>query len=163
MSERYVRVARTREQAHAVITQGYSVARALLADGKRVKIVVSEDDDITIRQRNFLHGAVFPQISHQVVVNGQRYTQDIWKEFFRKEFLGDRWEVYAMPGAKRATPHRVRNSSEDLGVRKYSEYIDRVIAHAATEWGVVFDLDPIEREAVRWKPARARQEEAVPC
>ena len=54
----------------------------------------------------------------------------------------------------------MRQSTEDLGVKAYSEYIDKVIAHAATEFGVEFDLDEQERDGVRYRPAtRKRQVE----
>ena len=151
MSDTQTRVVTTREEAHIAVMQAYGVARALIQDGKRVQISVGEDSDpMTVKQRRFLHGPVLGQISEQVRVGGQRYVMEIWKEYFRKEFLGCRWEVYALPGAKRATPHRVRNSTEELSIKKYSEYIDRVIAHATTEWSVAFKFQVGEREAVRY-------------
>ena len=56
-------------------------------------------------------------------------------------------------------------STEDLSIKQYSEYLDKVIAYAADELGVVFRFLAEEREAVRWKPAprkaRAKQPEAV--
>lgn len=150
MSNQHVRVVATREAAHNAITQAYSVARALIQDGKRVKISVGEDDDpVTVKQRRFLHGPVLEQISEQVRVGGERFVTDVWKEYLRKRILGDRWESYKAPGAKRATPHRIRNSTEELGVKAYSEYIDKVIALACTEWHVEFHFDPQERESVR--------------
>lgn len=162
MSESHIRIVDCRESAHEAITQAYSVAKALLMDGKRVRISVGEDDEpITVKQRRFLHGPVLSQISEQVRVGGERYVMDIWKEFFRKEFLGSRWDVYKLPGAKRATPHKVRNSTEELSVKKYSDYIDRVIAHASTEWNVAFKFIASERDAVRYQ--RTKHREAETC
>lgn len=157
----HTRIVHTREEAHEAVTRGYAYAQSLLADGKRVKISIGEDDEpISIKQRGFLHAAVLPQIAEQVRVDGERYVVDIWKEYFRKEFLGYRWEMRRpfkfdpklcrLVQAKRATPFRIRNSTEDLNVRKYSEYIERVIAHAVTEWGVVFHFRAGEREAAQW-------------
>lgn len=162
MNERQTRVVSTRLEAHEAVMQAYAVARTLIQDGKRVQISVGEDcDPVTVKQRRFLHGAVLPQIAEQVRVNSVRYVADIWKEYFRNEFLGHRYEVYALPGAKRATPHRVRNSTEELSVKAYSGYIDRVIAHAATEWSVAFKFDEQERNAVRYvRPVAKRRIDA---
>lgn len=151
------------------------------ADGeihaRRWRLVFGEDlEDITTRQRGFLHAACFPQIAEQVRVKGERYVAKTWKEFYRALFLPDLWEMRKAlvfdqatgewRPAKRATPHRVRQSTEGLNIRLYSEHIDKVIAHATTEFGVVFNFDQQEREAVRWKakkrkPAAQREEVAA--
>lgn len=124
--------------------------------------------DITTRQRGFLHAAVLPQIADQVQMpDGTRYTAEVWKEFFRERFLGYRYVLKAVPRwdtktgrmvqPKRATPVRERISTEDLGIKGYSEFIDQVIAAATSELGVVFEFDAQERESVRYrrKPRRA--------
>lgn len=168
MSDKFQRVARTREEAHEVITQAYTVAKVMVQDGKRVQVIVCEDaDPIGIQQRRFFHGPVLTQISEQVRVGGERYVMDVWKEFFRKLFLPDTYEMRRVPvydkkqcrlvQPKRATPYRVRSSTESLGVRKYSEHIEKVIAYAATEWNVVFVLDEREHEATRPKRPAAKQ------
>ncbi len=164
------RIVETRLQAHEAAMQGYTLARTLIDQGKRVVFSVGEDfEPISIKQRRFLHGPVFGQISEQVRVGGERYVMAIWKEFFRKLFLPDRFEMQRRPvwdkkqcrlvQAKRATPQRVRSSTEDLSVKQYSEYIDKVISHAVTEWNVIFDFDQQEREAARYvAPKRAKKE-----
>lgn len=170
MSDSHTRIVRTREEAHEAVMQAYVVAKTLIQDGKRVRVSVEEDaEPITIKQRRFLHGPVLSQISEQVRVGGERYVMDIWKEFFRKEFLGDKFVMLKKPRwdkklcqlvqAKRATPHRVRISTEDLSIKQYSEYIDRVIAHAATEWAVAFVFLAGEREAVQYVRPVAKQKE----
>jgi hypothetical protein len=139
------------------------------ADGevhpRRWRFTFGEDqEDLTVRQRGFLHAAVFPQIADQVAVDGVRYVAKVWKEYFRALFLGSRWESLRLPGQKRATPRKVRISTEDLTVKHYSEHIDKVIAHAVSEFGVVFNFDQQEREAVRWKPKkRAKPAAAAPA
>lgn len=154
-----VAIVSTREEAHDAVMRAYVVAKGLIADGKRARITVGEDDDsVSVRQRRFLHGPVLTQISEQVRVDGMRYVTAIWKEYFRNLFLGSRHEEFGR------TLIELRNSTEDLGVKAYSEYIDRVIAHATTEWSVAFEFDPNEREAVRYKaPVRKRAREAATC
>lgn len=170
MSDAIDVIVRTREEAHQAASFAYSLAQALIRDEKPVRFRVAEDeDDITIRQRGFLHAAVFPQIAEQYVFpDGTRYTADVWKEFFRKRFLPDKWvqrkairwdpKLCALVQAKRKTPHAIRQSTEDLGIKAYSEHIDRVIDTAVLELNVVFVFRPNEREGVRYvaKP-RARQ------
>jgi hypothetical protein len=128
--------------------------------GRRVRVVVGIDhEDKTVKQRRFYHAAVLPQISEQATVAGIRYTTQVWKEHFRRLYLHDRWASVRMPGAKRATPQRIRVSTEDLSIKQYSEHIDRVIAYGAADLGVVFRFRAEEREEVRWKaPKRAKQE-----
>ena len=172
MNDRHSRVVETREQAHAAAMQAYAVAKLLIQDGKRAVISADEDSDpISIKQRRFLHGPVFGQISEQVRVGGERYVMPTWKEYFRTQFLPDSWVMLRKPkwdketrqwvAPKRATPYRVRSSTEDLSVKQYSAYIDKVIDYAVVEWNVIFDFDKHEREAVRYvKPVRARNIDA---
>lgn len=172
MSDTINVIAETREEAHQAASHAYALAQALIRDAKRVRFLVGEDQDpITVKQRAFLHAAVFPQIAEQVVVDGTRYAADIWKEFFRKRFLPDRWELTAVPKwdaalgrlvvPKRKTPLRVRVSTEDLGIKAYSDYIDRVIDTAVLELHVVFEFRPREREEVRYRARRKTRAEPL--
>lgn len=158
----------TREALHAAVSRLYEVAKQRVAqspdkvdeEGEIVprvwRLVFGEDsDDITVKQRRFLHAAVFPQIAEQVALNGERFSPATWKEHYRRKFLPDRWVMRKLPGHKKPTPQRVRVSTEDLSIRQYSEHIDKVIADAVTEFGVEFIFDEDEREAVRYRrPAR---------
>lgn len=162
------RMAATQEHWRAAATAIYRAGEAMIAAGKPVQVTLTEwEDDMTARQRAFLHAAVFPQIAEQVSAAGIRYTAELWKEYYRKLFLGSRYVMQRLPGQKKAVPVKVRVSTEDLGIKAYSLHIDKVIAHAATEWGVVFVFRGDEREAVRWvaprKKAAQRSEEAVPA
>lgn len=141
MTDHHTRVITTREEAHEAITRAYVVAKTLLMDGRRVRISVGEDNDpISIKQRCFLHGPVLTQISEQVRVEGQRYTIEVWKTYFKRLILErkPKYEMVKMPGAKRATPRRVWHSTEKLSIKQYSQFIDEVIAHAVNEWSVSF-------------------------
>jgi hypothetical protein len=150
-------IASTPESLHAAINRGYAHGKALLLNGENVLVTVGQAlEPIGVKQRGFYHKAVLGQISEQVRVNGERFVIAIWKEFYRKLFLPDTWEMRKLPGQKKATPVRVRHSTEELGTKGYSELIDKVIAHAATEWGVEFRFLADEREAVRHRPAKAK-------
>lgn len=165
----------TQEARHAAILRANEIARATversrasaaaakpdadgaLPDPMALRIVIGLDrETLTVKQRRFLHGVVFPQIAEQVTMpDGARFAAPVWKEYFRARFLGFRWECVRYPGQKRATPRRVRVSTEDLSVKQYSQHIDKVIDHAVTEYGVRFDFVEGERDAVRYvKPSR---------
>lgn len=157
MSEPFVRVVATREEAHAAAQSCYSLAQALLLDGKRVRLTVDSDHDtMSAKQRRFLHGPVLKQISEQARGDdGQRYFPVVWKELFRAMLLGSTW--VQDPRSANLPPIEIRRSTEDLNVREYSDYIDRVIDNATLDWNVTFVLKPRAREEVRYLPKQAKK------
>lgn len=176
MSDRLERVVRTREEAHQAMVAGYALAKAILDNGGRVSVAVGEDEEpITVKQLRFFHGPCLQQIAEQVVVEGQRFTKPVWKQHLKDLFIPDRFDMVrglvldSRTGkfrlAKRATPRKREKSLADLSVKQMSELIDKTLAYASTEWGVRFELDPLDREAVRYYPparkAAARSEEAT--
>lgn len=173
---RHSSVLRVNEMARAMVERSLANAVGQQADENGevpgpapLRIVLGFDlNDKSAKQRAFLHGPVLGQIAEHVKMpDGTRYVAQIWKTYFRKMFLPDTWEMRRevkwdpkkclLVQAKRATPHRVRISTERLSVKQYSTLIDQVIAHATTELGVVFDLDPVERKAARYvRPPRRK-------
>lgn len=174
-----IRYAGTRELAHAAAKAAYEHAQTLIALDKRVRIQVSEaEDELTIKQRGFLHAAVLPQIAEQVrFPDGTRYAPAIWKEHLKDLFIPDKWDMVRLPFVKdrktglwkpstKKVPVKRRKSTEGLSVKGYSDFIDKCIAYATTEWGVHFVFVAEEREAVRWvaqprKKATRQPEEAT--
>jgi len=166
---RHSAILRANEIARAMVDRSQSKAAAQADDdgvcppAQRLRLVLGlEYEDITTKQRGFLHKAVFPQIAEQYVFpDGTRYAWQVWKEHFRARFLGDRWiskrairwdpKTQKMVQAKRATPHRERVSTESLSIKQYSEYIDTVIDTATVELGVVFQFIETQREVVRFR------------
>jgi hypothetical protein len=90
------------------------------------------DDDITDKQRGYLHAGVLTQISQEAVVNGQRFPMEVWKEHYRSQFLGFKVVTTINPFTNRKSRRRIRISTEDLGVKGMAQYIDRIIADAST-------------------------------
>jgi hypothetical protein len=157
----------TPESAHEAVLLANAHAKALVRApdnaGRVFRIIVGEErDSLSARQRRFMHGPLLGQIAEQVRVNGERFVIAVWKRYYKDLFLGHTWEMVKMPGQKKATPRKKPVSSEDLSVKQYSEWIDKVLAHAATEFGVRFVFQIDEREAVRYRPPprRARAEAA---
>lgn len=88
----------------------------------------------------FMWSAVLAQISEQVEIDGKAYTAETWHEWAKREFLPDvtasgkqKWE--ALPGGEL----RLAIGTSDLNDFEFGQYLERLQAHAATEWGVHFD------------------------
>lgn len=163
------RTAHTAEQWRESMTAIYRAGEAMLQAGQLPHIELSEEGDtLTLRQLRFIHGPILQQISEQVVINGVRYTKEVWKEHLKDLFIPDRWVMVQAPfvrdaktGAwrpsKRKVPRKVDKSLLDLKNEGRSIFIDQVLAHAAVEWSVEFVFRFDEREAVRYQPPRAKQ------
>ena len=186
MSVDFGRLCRNQAEAHHAAVDAYIVAKTFLAEDRAVWIRCTEEvESITVKQRRFWHGPVLHQISEQAwltthdkhgkAVRRDRMVMEWWKEFFRILLLErtPKWEMRRMPrydralckwvSARRATPYRMRQSTEDLGVKKYSAYIDEAIAFAATEFDVQFVFDIDEREAVRYRAPSRKIKEPETC
>jgi len=126
------------EQARAVLKahtlpwvgQQLEAGRQLVAEFRLL------EDDITQRQRAYLHAVVLTEIAQYARPGDQQFPMKVWKEHFRAEFLGFEVVTSINPLTGKKHRRRVRVSTEDLGIRAMAEYIDRIIAFAATELGV---------------------------
>lgn len=144
-----------------VFVAAYAHAQSLMMNGERVHVTIQEAlDPIQALQRSFLHGPVLGQISEQAFVGEkrERFTADIWKVYFFRRFIKPKYKMRKLPGNKKATPVNVLTSSEQLGVRRYSQWIDEIIDHAVAEFNVGFEFNHGDREGVRYlnkpKPGR---------
>lgn len=145
---------RTPEQARAVLK-----AQALPWIGQQLERgheLVAEfryrDDEITEKQRGYLHAGVLTQIAEEAVANGgQKFPMKVWKEWYRSEFLGFKVVTAINPMTGKKSRRRVRVSTEDLGRRGLAQYTERVIAHASTELGLTIrpPMDKDVRESMK--------------
>ena len=125
--------------------------KSMWAAGHRLHIEVRLHEDAkTDRQRRYYHGVVLKTIALQARPNGVQFPLAVWKEHFRAEYLGHKTVTTKNPLTGKKVRRRQRVSSEDLGVKGYSQLIDRVSAFAATELGVAFpaSFDQWERMQV---------------
>ena len=125
--------------------------KSMWAAGHRLHIEVRLHEDAkTDRQRAYYHGVVLKTIAQQARPNGAAYPLAVWKEHFRAEYLGHKTVTTKNPLTGKKVRRRQRVSTEDLGVKGYSQLIDRVSAFAATELGVSFpaSFDQWERMQV---------------
>ena len=110
------------------------------------------EDDKSDRQRRYYHGIVLRAIAQQARPNGERFPFKVWKEHFRAEYLGTERVTRVNPLTGETWQEDRRISTEDLGIRAYSNLIDRVSAFAATELGVTFPMPYDEWERANYDP-----------
>jgi hypothetical protein len=108
--------------------------------GRLTVTVVPEEDSKSEQQRKYYHAVVLTEIADQAKANGQKFPMPVWKEHFRKTYLGSKRKTFANPLTGKKQSRLVRISTEDLSVKAYSKLIDQVTAFAATELGVMFSV-----------------------
>lgn len=134
--------------AHPWIRQQLRQGRPLVGEFRLL------DDDITEKQRGYLHAGVLTQIAEEAVVNGERFPMPVWKEWYRNKYLGFAVVTCIDPFTGKKSRRRVRKSTEDLGRRGLAEYTEKVIAHASTDLGLT--IRPPMQKAVREAMKRFR-------
>ena len=128
--------------------------REIWATGQLVEATFRTHEDAkTDRQRAYYHGVVLKSIAQQARPNGEQHALAVWKEYFRAEYLGYKTVTSKNPITGKKIRRRVRVSTEDLGVKGYSQLIDRVSAFAATELGVTFPATFRQWEGMQVDPA----------
>jgi hypothetical protein len=108
---------------------------------ERVSLIAQpEEDEISDRQRRYYHGVILTQIAEQARCNAQSFPMKVWKEHFREVYVGYKWVALIDPMTGKKKRRKVRVSSEDFGVRRYSKLIEQVTAFAVTDLGVRFTI-----------------------
>lgn len=127
-------------QAHRAIKESvWPHVRAETEQGRAMVVKVEPwEDDRTLRQNRFYWGVVLRAIAAQATVDGIGADDEGWNWHWKKRFLGYRVEKVRVPGKKRPTVRRVLISTKDLKVRAMAEYLEKVMAEAATVFGVRF-------------------------
>jgi len=103
---------------------------AMAAQGKPLAVTVAEHKDKRHDQQNRLYWALLKQVSEQAMVDGRRYSDEVWHEQFKRVLLG----LVDLPGGAKAG-----ESTAKLNVSEFAEYVTKVTAYAATELGVIFE------------------------
>jgi hypothetical protein len=104
--------------------------------GKPLRVVVTaEDRTRTVEQNARYWGrAVLGTIADQVSIGGRQFDAETWHENLAEKFC-PRIEFTKLDG----TIVSRRKSTSEMGVKEFSEYVERVEIYAATELGVEFD------------------------
>lgn len=125
--------------------------RLWLAGYPRVAVTAEpEEDDRSLRQNSFLWGFVYKTISAQATIDGIGSDENGWHYYFKRRVLGYRVTRIKVPGQKRPSITRELRSTTELKQRRRGDqdpkkympdYLDCVMAIAATEFGVHFPAD----------------------
>ena len=107
-----------------------------LAQGRELVIEARLlDDDITQKQRAFFHAVVLEEFHLYARPNGEQFPREVWKRYLKEKFLGFKVITSIDPMTLKKTRLRYRVSTEELGIRRYAQFIDECIAFAATDCG----------------------------
>ncbi len=122
------------------------------AEGRSVEVEFRLHEDAkSDRQRKYYHGILLMAIAHQARPNGSQHDMKTWKEYFRDTYLGEKSVTTVNPVTGEISVHQHRVSTEELGIRAYSNLIDRVSAFAA-EMGVQIPMKFEEWERTEYDP-----------
>jgi hypothetical protein len=127
------------QATQAISAQLVPFCRALWQDGERVSLVAQREEDAkTVQQGRFLWGVVYKEMSEQAVICGQKYSAEAWHELMKREHLPRRKKVVRVAGRARPVVTTTIGTTVGLSIKRMSEFIERVIAFAVTDLGVVF-------------------------
>jgi hypothetical protein len=115
----------------AFIKANWAVCKAA---GKPLRVEITNRRQRTSPQNRYFHGPCLDAIATQAWVNGQRFSKEAWKEHFRRQYLlkGERM----LPNGDVVPTYW---STAELSDEKMADFLTRVQAEAASEWGVIFD------------------------
>lgn len=118
-----------------VFVLSHAQARANAVEAVRTApdgmFVIIREKTRTLEQNARYWGrGVLAQIAEKAVIGGRRFSPEAWHEQFKRQFIG----IEELPNGQ-----VIGKSSTKLGVRAFSEFVDKVEAFAATELGVVFE------------------------
>lgn len=109
-------------------------AKACNDRGRPLRVIVTEEEERRrLQQNRFYWGAVITRIAEQAWVEGQQFSKEAWHEYYGRMF-GVCQDV-TLPDGEVVTR---RLSTSDMGVGEFTEYCEKVQAHAATTFGVEF-------------------------
>ena len=134
------------QQAHAAMTaQLWPWVKAMTMAGNRVDIKAEPaEDDRTIQQLRFYWGVVLKETSQQAKVNGIGATPDGWHLYFKREHLGYKFTKTILPGKKRPSVIKTLRSTKDLKVKQMGIYLEKSMAQAVTDFGVMFSVSRLQ-------------------
>ena len=130
------------QQAHQAIAQHlWPMLKAELTAGKRMVVTAQEqEDERSLRQNAFYWAVVLKYTSQQAKINGVGATPEGWHLYFKREHLGYKFTKTKLPGKTRPSIIKELRSTRGLSVKKMSAYLEKCIAQACTDFGVMFPV-----------------------
>lgn len=110
-------------------------AQAFASRGEYLRVIITADEKKRNSQQNrFYWGAVMKAICEQSWVAGNQFNKDAWHEYYARKF--GVLEEITLPDGEIVIK---RKSTSEMSIGEFSEYLNQVQAHAASEFGVVFE------------------------
>ncbi|MDR5813338.1 recombination protein NinB [Caballeronia sp. LZ033] len=111
-------------------------AKAFIERGAPIRMILTTEDRKRTPEQNarYWSGAVLGAIAQQVWIDSQQFSEDTWHEHLAEQFC-PRVEVVLPDGRLFSR----RKSTSEMTVKEFSDYVQRVEVHAASELGVEFD------------------------
>lgn len=100
--------------------------------------IIPLEDARSLLQNKFYWAVVLKQTSQQAKLNGIGATADGWHLYFKREHLGYSFRKTTLPGKTRPSVIKELKSTKDLSVKAMSVYLEKCMAQAATDFGVMF-------------------------
>lgn len=120
--------------------------------GREIEVVARElQDNRSLKQNAFLWGYVLKAIKDQATIGGIGADEEGWNLYFKRRVLGYRVIKTRIPGSKRPSVKRELRSTKDLKVKPMSDYLEQVMAIAASEFGVTFGVTRWEDYEGCWR------------
>ena len=132
----------SQQQGHALMAaKVWPQVKAILMAGRNVVVTVQEQEDQrSLQQLRFYWGCVLKHTSEQAKINGTGATADGWNLYFKREHLGYKFTKHKLPGKTRPSIIKELRSTSGLSVKKMSVYLEKCIAQAVTNFGVMFPV-----------------------
>lgn len=99
--------------------------------------LTTQEQPNTPAQKRFWNGPVLDAIAAQARWDGRAYPKEFWKEYYRRLFLLR--DEFVTPDGEIFNRYW-STADKAFSVRMMSDFLDRVRAHAANEWGVIFNV-----------------------
>lgn len=127
------------QQAHTSLTgRIWPESKAMMTAGHRLLVTVKVLEDERSIQQNKFYWAILNVIANQANVGGQRWSADAWHELFKRQFLPRKVKKTKVAGKKRPVVSVTLGSTTELSIKRMGEYLEKLIAFAVTDLGVVF-------------------------
>jgi len=121
----------------AVVAFVKANADSFATKGEPLRLIFTSDEKKrTPQQNSFFHGPVLDAITEQAWWDGKQYPKEFWKEYFRRRYLLK--DEYTTPDGNVVQVYWSTTDSK-FSVGMMNDFISKVQAEAASEWGVQFE------------------------
>jgi hypothetical protein len=124
-----MRVFVLRDEPHARALRAFLKGnwKELADQGRPLSVTVQEHKAKRTDSQNRLYWQRLNDIAAQAWVGGKQFSAEAWHEFYKAKLIG----LEEVPDGR-----RFGISTTSLSVSEFSDYMERIAAHAATELGI---------------------------